>query len=123
LGGLAPSRCRLDVRVVVLGVAVHHAVATPQEGHRRAVVHGLRNLDGDAEQLELALVAVGIAEPVGRDYLVAGTDALEPVKVPIVAEHALGLLEDALGVLRELGVDDDDVIHGIYLLVFGRYCG
>ena len=97
---------------MVFRVAVDVASGLVQVGHYHAVVHALRHLDGDGEQLELALVRVGIAEPVSHDGLIARVDALEPVEVPAKAENVLSVLENLFGVLVG-GVDDDGVeLHG-----------
>ena len=109
---MRPSRGRLDVREVVLGVAIHQSGAALQVGQRRAVGHIIRHLNRNTEELELALVPVGIAEPVGYNSLVAGTEALETVEVPVPTEHALGALEDLLSLFREQGVEDNNVVHG-----------
>ena len=103
---------------MVFRVAVDVASGLVQVGHNSAVVHALRHLDGDGEQLEQALIGPGITEPVGHDGLITRVDALEPVKIPAKAENVLGMFENLLGVLIG-GVDDDGVeLHGYISLQY-----
>ena len=115
MGGLAPSLRWSDVREVIFSVAVGEGSAAAQVGHCRAVIHAFRYLDSDTEQLEFALIPVGIAEPVGHHVLVTGANALESIEVPVPAKHALSALENLFSFLREHGIDDDGIVLHDYI--------
>jgi len=122
-GACAPAIGRSDVRVVIFCVTVNHTVTAPQVGHYGTVIHALRHFDGNAEQLELTLVTVGVAEAVSHDDFIPGVDALESVKIPIIPEHTLGVLQDALGVLAGQGIDSDSIEHNFASFILNRCDG
>ena len=98
---------------MVFGMAIDSVGPTPQVGHCREVVHAFRHFNSDTEQLEHALIPVGVAEPVGHHILITGVNALESIEIPIPAEHALSAFEDFLSILCKLGVNDDSIVlHG-----------